>query len=145
AQKFADIARRHRILYGKDVLAGLDVPRTAEIFRLRQILLNLTLRLREAYVARGRRPEQVARILADTLGPLRAASAPLLELEGVAKPEASESLRAVAKSFGPPYENAAAQLFAAHRGEQVGGQPEAVLSQVIELVTCISQRATRLT
>src|SRR5262245_32220757 len=101
AQKFADIARRHRVVFGKDVLAGLDVPRAAKVFRVRQILLNLTLRLREAYVARGRRPEQVARILADALGPLRAASATLLELEGGPAPEASAALRSVAASCGP--------------------------------------------
>src|SRR5262245_12076518 len=37
AQKFADVLRRHRILYGKDVVSTLRVPRTAEIFRLRQV------------------------------------------------------------------------------------------------------------
>jgi len=144
AQKFADILRRHRIIFGKDVLATLTIPRAAEIFRLRQVLLNLTLRLREAYVARGPRPEQVVRILADALGPLRAAAATLLELEGVAKPEANASLRSVAASFGPPHDNAAAQLFAAHRGEVLTGQPQAALAQVIALVTAMSQRAARL-
>ena len=75
AQKFADILRRHRTIFGADVLAALKVPRRAEIFRLRQILLNLVLRLREAYTTRGHRPEQVVRVLADALGPLRAACA----------------------------------------------------------------------
>jgi hypothetical protein len=42
AQKFADIRRRHKVLYGADLLAQLKIPRQAEIFRLRQILLNLT-------------------------------------------------------------------------------------------------------
>jgi len=144
-QKFADILRRHRIIFGKDVLASLTVPRPAEIFRLRQVLLNLTLRLREAYVARGRRPEQVVRILADMLGPLRAAAATLLELEGAAKPEANASLRSVAASGGRQNDSAAAQLFAAHRGEALTGEPQAVLAQVIELVTAMSQRAAQLT
>src|SRR5215475_10519335 len=79
AQKFADILRRHKVVLGKDVMAALRVARPAEIFRLRQVLLNLVLRLREACVARGHRPEQVQRILADTFGPLRAACATLLE------------------------------------------------------------------
>src|SRR5687768_7526803 len=47
AQKFADILRRHRVIFGKDVFAAKTVSRQPEIFRLRQILLNLTLRLRE--------------------------------------------------------------------------------------------------
>jgi len=144
AQKFADILRRHRILFGKDVLATLKVARAPEIFRLRQILLNLTLRLREAYVARGGRPEQIARLLADALGPLRAASATLLELEGVANPEASAALKSLAASCGPQGETAAAQLFAAHGGAPLAGDADAVLLQVIDLITCLSRRAAGL-
>ena len=52
AQKFSDILRRHRVLYGPDPFASLSVPRSAEIWRLKQVLLNLT-RLREAYVEYG--------------------------------------------------------------------------------------------
>src|SRR5262249_4337892 len=116
AQKFADILRRHRILCGKDVIAPLKVPRGAEIFRLTQILLNLTLRLREAYLSRGARPEQVVRMLADLLGPLRAAAATLLELEGTPNADSSAALMAVAAACGPRCENAAAQVLAAHHG-----------------------------
>src|SRR5262245_44573716 len=36
AQKFADILRRHRVIFGTDVFAATSVPRSAEIFRLRQ-------------------------------------------------------------------------------------------------------------
>ena len=146
AQKFADILRRNRILFGRDVLATLKVARAPEIFRLRQILLNLTLRLREAYVARGERPEQVVRILADALGPLRAASATLLELEGVASPESSAALVSLAASCGPQGETAAAQLFAAHNGSPPAGEAEAeaMLLQVIDLVMCLARRAAGL-
>ena len=93
AQKFADILRRHRIVFGKDVLGGRSsVARPAEVFRLRQILLNLVLRLREAYVARGHRPEQAALILADMFGPLRAACATLFELEGTPNSDSTAAL-----------------------------------------------------
>ena len=115
AQKFADILRRHRIIYGKDVLASLKVSRHAAIFRLRQILLNLVLRLRESFASRGHRPEQAALILVDTFGPLRAASATLLELEGAPNPDASAALTAVAASFGPQSAAAAAQLLGGPR------------------------------
>ncbi len=93
AQKFADILRRHRIVFGKDVFASLAIPRAAEIFRLRQVLMNLVLRLRESYVGRGHRPEQVRAILADAFGPLRAACATLLELEGVPDPSIDRCAR----------------------------------------------------
>ena len=52
----------------------------ASIIRLKQTLLNLTLRLREAYVSRSLREEQLIATVADTAGPLRACAATLLEL-----------------------------------------------------------------
>ena len=55
AVKFADIIRRRRVLYGDDPFAGLSISRGDAIVRLKQTLLNLTLRLREAYIARGLR------------------------------------------------------------------------------------------
>ena len=46
AQKFADILRRHVILYGEDLFEHVTIPRSALITRLRQVLLNQLLRLR---------------------------------------------------------------------------------------------------
>jgi predicted nucleotidyltransferase len=145
AQKFADILRRHKTVLGKDVLASLKVARSAEIFRLRQILLNLVLRLREACVARGHRPEQVALILADTFGPLRAACATLLELEGTPNADSSAALAAVAASFGAQSGAAAARLVAAHEGKSLGAEASNALFQVLALAMHISERAARLT
>ena len=45
AQKFSDILRRHKVLSGADLLASINIARKAQIFRLKQVLLNLTLRL----------------------------------------------------------------------------------------------------
>ena len=146
AQKFADILRRHRTICGEDVLANLKVPRRAEIFRLKQILLNLVLRLRETYTARGHRPEQVMRTLADALGPLRAACATLLELEG--SPPGTDSTAAfmsVAASFGPEGAETAKRTLAAHDGAPLGGDIEASLYGMLTLVTQVAERAGRLT
>src|SRR5262245_21152089 len=52
--KFADMFRRRRVLFGSDPLAQVEVPRGAIVQRLQQVLLNLVLRLREAYVGRSR-------------------------------------------------------------------------------------------
>jgi predicted nucleotidyltransferase len=142
AQKFADILRRHRVIFGKPVFAGTTVPRQPEIFRLRQMLLNLTLRLREAYVSRGQRSEEAVRVLADALGPLRAAAATLLELEGAPNPDSSAALTALAASFGAS--NAAAVLFAAHERKPVADPRQAVVD-AIELVRHIATRAAQLT
>src|SRR3989441_11959745 len=50
AQKFADVRRRHRVLWGEDPFARLAVPRAALAARTNQVLLNLALRLRAQYV-----------------------------------------------------------------------------------------------
>lgn len=82
AVKFADILRRRRVLYGPDPFANLEIGRSDAIERLRQSLLNLTLRMREAYIARGLREEQLGVLVAEATGPLRSCAATLLELEG---------------------------------------------------------------
>jgi predicted nucleotidyltransferase len=143
AQKFADILRRHRVIFGKEVFAATKVPRSPEIFRLRQILLNLTLRLREAYVSRGQRTEQVVRVLADALGPLRAAAGTLLELEGAANSDSDSALKAVAASFGAEGDAAVSGLFAAHEGGPIA-EPQRALIRTIDLVTRMAERAAQL-
>lgn len=82
AEKFADISRRRLVLHGADVFAGVAVPREAVILRLRQVLLNLILRTRRAYLERSLRQEQLVLLLADEAGPLRSMAATLQELEG---------------------------------------------------------------
>jgi predicted nucleotidyltransferase len=98
-QKFADILRRHRVLYGADPFEGSKVPRAAAIFRLKQVLLNLTLRLREAYVERGSTPERIAELIADAAGPLRSCASTLLELEGKPPLPPKEALAAIVADF----------------------------------------------
>jgi predicted nucleotidyltransferase len=144
AQKFADILRRHRVIFGKDVFADTVVPRGAEIFRLRQILLNLTLRLRQVYVARGERAEQVAHVLADIFGAVRASVATLLELEGHLDSDSDTALTTVAKSFGVPGEAALASLVAAHERKPLA-EPRQALVQVIDFLSSLSARAAKLT
>ena len=99
AVKFADIARRHVVLYGQDPFASISVSRDDAIFRLKQTLLNLTLRLREAYVARALREEQAAAMIADVAGPLRSCASTLLELEGKAAASPKEALEQVAAAL----------------------------------------------
>ena len=41
------------------------------------------LRMREAYIARGLREEQLVALIADAAGPLRSCAATLLELDGI--------------------------------------------------------------
>ena len=82
AVKFADILKRRRVLYGSDPFANTKPSRHAELLRLRQVLLNLSLRLRRAYVLVSLHEEQAALAIAEAAGPLRSAAAALLELQG---------------------------------------------------------------
>lgn len=143
AQKFADILRRHKVIFGIDLLANIKIDRTDKIFRLRQVLLNLALRLRVSYIARGRRPEQVARILAETSGPLRAAAATLLELEGSPLTDANTALESAAGVFAQG-KKIVADLLAARSTEAKAEGSGELLFQVIELIKHFSDRAQRL-
>ena len=96
AVKFADILRRRRVLWGSDPFASLTVPRAAIVARLRQVLLNTSLRMRDAYLLRGARAEQLVEVIAESAGPLRAAAAAILELEGKAAASPREALARVA-------------------------------------------------
>jgi predicted nucleotidyltransferase len=126
AVKVADVARRRRVLYGDDPFAGVKPSRQAEVVRLRQVLLNLELRLRQRYALDSLREEQAARAVAEATGPLRASAAALLELRG--------------EHFESPKD--ALVRFAAQRGE---GLPELVvrLSQVREARALPSGTAAR--
>ena len=96
ANKFEDIRRRHVVLLGDDVVNTLTIPREALVRRVRQVLLNQTLRLRDAYAEAGAREEQAAALIADAAGPLRAAAASILELEGRAVSDPKSALAALA-------------------------------------------------
>src|SRR3954465_8413456 len=50
AVKFADILHRHRVLQGSDPFADVAVPDAALLRRLKQVLLNQQIRLRERYL-----------------------------------------------------------------------------------------------
>lgn len=100
AVKFADVIARRYVLYGADPFTGLAPTRAAEIARLRQVLLNLVLRLRQRYLLRSLRDEQVAPMVADAAGPLRSAAHALLQLQGQSPPSPKEALATVARAWG---------------------------------------------
>jgi predicted nucleotidyltransferase len=102
AAKFDDVKRRRRVLYGEDPFAELEIPRAALEARLKQVLLNTSLRLRAVYVERGLREEQLARAVAEAAPPLRSAAAALLELEQRPAPSSREALERVVRELGDP-------------------------------------------
>lgn len=147
AVKFADIMRRRRVLHGVDPFAGISISRGDSIVRLKQILLNLTLRLREAYIARGLREEQLVATIADMAGPLRSCAATLLELEGVPVDSAKEALHQVAASLPNGAERAeeVSRISEARQKRTLTpGVAAATLFHLIELTRAMRTRADAL-
>lgn len=148
AVKFADIARRRLVLYGEDPFASISVSRDDAILRLQQTLLNLTLRLREAYVARSLREEQLAVVIADTAGPLRSCASTLLELEGHATLSPKEALEQVAGQIAASSSTAAhdVQLMteARQRHTLPPGAAAPALFHLIDLARTMWARAAQL-
>jgi hypothetical protein len=146
AQKFADVGRRRRVLYGNDPFATLAVPRRALLTRLDQVLLNLTLRLRAAYVTRGMHEEQLVGVVAGAAAPLRTAAASLLELEGGSAPSPREALVQVATACGPEWQPVLARLSdARERRPFPPGAAGDTLLRLIELARLMRARVGTLT
>ena len=144
AVKFGDIARRRLVLFGEDPFASVSVSRDDSIFRLKQTLLNLTLRMREAYVARSLREEQLVALIADVAGPLRSCAATLLELEGAPAASPKEALEQVSASLPDgPARAEDIQLISEARQRQALPKDVAAraLFHLIDLARAMSARA----
>jgi len=142
AQKFADIERRHVVLFGEEL--AYTIPRPALVRRLRQVLLNLTLRLRDAYVERSLREEQCAITVAEAAGPLRTSAASILELEGRGTLAPKEALEALVRELGR-FEPLLPHLSEARERRVLpAGEAAAILFQTMELAAALHERALRL-
>ena len=146
AQKFDDIQRRHVVLFGDDPFASLEIPRDALVRRLRQVLLNLTLRLREKYVERSLREEQAALTVADAAGPLRASAAAILELEGTPAASPKDALETLVRQLGRDDLRELLPQISEAREERAlpGGRAAEMLYLTIELARALAGRAQRL-
>ena len=146
AQKFADVARRRLVVYGDDPFANLAISREALVRRVRQVLLNLALRLREIYVERSLREEQCAIALADAAGPLRTAAAAILELEGRGVKAPKEALAEVVAGLHRPDLAALLPHISEAREHRVlpNGEGARHLFAAAELARALHDRAKRL-
>jgi predicted nucleotidyltransferase len=144
AVKFADIKRRRKVLFGKDPFVGLSFSREDSIFRLKQTLLNLMLRLRESYISRGLREEQLVATIAEAAGPIRSCAATLLELEGLSAPSPREALQQVSSSM-PGAERLNQLISEARRARTLEpGVASPTLFNLIELTQRMWERAKSL-
>jgi hypothetical protein len=136
AVKFSDIKERHRVLFGRSPLDSIQVSRDAALRRLRQVLLNLILRLRERYAMDGDHEESLVRTLADVTGPLRASAAVLLAL----RDGRNRTPKAALEEFcaGDEWRECLAGLSAVHRGESLrAGAVRSLFSDVLRLLALL--------
>ena len=133
--KFADLARRRRVLYGEDVLGLVTPTRAASITRLGQVLLNHALRLRRSYALLSLRDEQATRALAEATGAIWVCAATLLELRSESATSPRQALsRWAAGSGGQPYDMLLESMARAHAGEPLPlGEAGPTLLQLSEL------------
>jgi predicted nucleotidyltransferase len=118
--KFADLTRRRRVLYGEDVVGAVAPTRAASIARLGQVLLNHALRLRRGYALLSLRDEQATRALAEATGSIRVCAATLLELRAEPVTSPRQALSRWAEPLaGQPYTALLDQMARAHAGESL--------------------------
>ncbi len=146
AVKFEDMQRRRRVLFGEDVIARLNPSREARKVRLRQVLMNLFLRLRERYTAIGLREEQLVAVIADAAGPLRSSAASLLQLEGTAVRSPKEALARVAEKIaGTRWSPTLERVSQARETKALPpGTPGPVVFELIALAEAMYRRSERL-
>jgi len=146
AVKFSDIARRHRLLCGDNLLGQLEASRAAKVQRLQQVLLNTLLRLRERYVLVSLREQQLALTIADMASPLRAAAATLLELEGKPVPSSREALSTLAKEPGKSHWLATLEMVSQARESRLlpPGKAAEVMFALMEMCQYLRQRLNQL-
>jgi predicted nucleotidyltransferase len=139
ADKFADVARRRRVLFGSDPFAGRAPSREAQIQRLRQVSLNLVVRMRQRYLLTSLREEQAVRAIADLSGTLRVVAADLLALEGGEAASPKDALQQVAAELGDAQWVAAISAAREQRPLAAGEAPR-VLLLMLELASRLHTR-----
>jgi predicted nucleotidyltransferase len=147
AVKFTDIVARHRVVFGSDPFVKLDPSREALTRRLKQVLLNLQLRLRERYILLSLREEQLARVIADAAGPMRSSAASLRHLEGKSLLAPKEALEAVVGEMNDATFSEVLREISAAREDQAlppGKAGETVLG-LIGLTLRLRERVAKLT
>ncbi|HLV85539.1 MAG TPA: hypothetical protein VKV39_01100 [Candidatus Sulfotelmatobacter sp.] len=146
AQKFADILRRRAVLLGPDPFAGVSISRASEVRRLRQVLLNLLLRLRETHAAHESGSPATLSMLADSTGALRSSAALLLFLERGETLRPKQALREVADQIAPAKFSSALEKLSRLRETAMLPAEDAnhVITAVMELVRAMHARAAAL-
>ena len=140
AQKFSDIAKRRRVLFGADPFAGIAVPREALQRQVEQVLLNLGIRLRERAASDWLQEDLLARALSDAVGPMRACAQSILELGGRSADSPKAALEALLAAAGAPHPHLAAYYSRLREQSPEAGTIGKALMQTMELIAWMRER-----
>lgn len=119
AVKFEDIAHRRQILLGSDPFAGLALAPEDVRRRVREDLLNLSLRLRERYAFHSATMEQYETVILEASSAVRAAAVALLTLGGGPRLPPREALEELVKAGDPAWRETLAQMSAVRQAQLV--------------------------
>jgi len=146
AVKFADILSRRRVLLGPDPFEHLLITPEAMLRRTQQVLLNYILRMRERYALVSLREEQLALVIADMTGPLRACAASLLKLEDRPAASPREAFATIlAEHMGPAGADIVALIDQTRRHESLPpGVAGTLLFSLLEIAAYMYQRTAML-
>lgn len=137
--KFLDMQRHHRVLRGNDPFAQVAVERSKLRLRCEQELRNLSLRLRQSYVARTNRPELLAATLGRAVSSLLVNLGVLVELKTGTLATTKQQTLADASVLGLPLD-AIRQAWAVKRGEATP-EPTALRQLYATFMTVVQQAA----
>jgi hypothetical protein len=144
--KFADIKDHHVLLSGEDPFQALEIPRRELSWRIVQELRNLTLRLRQRFVAAIGDPAAQAAILEGITRPLAIAMIALLRLAGQPVPEEDHSSD-VFQVAGPTFAldgEALGALVALRQGKAIGQDLAELFGRVLAILGRLTEEAVRL-
>lgn len=140
AQKFSDIAKRRHVIYGTDPFAAIAPPRETLRRQVEQVLLNLSIRLRERASSVWGQEDLLARVLADAVGPIRACAQSIVELGGGSAESPKAALEALLGTAGAPHSHlAACYSRLRERPLEPGGVGNALM-ETMELIAWMRKR-----
>jgi predicted nucleotidyltransferase len=139
--KFLDMQRHHRILWGKEVFAGLTIARDFVRLRCAQEITNLLLRLRQFYVQRAHRPELIESTLTRAISSFLTSLNTLVELKAGQEAPTKSAVIEAAEKIGLDGQ-ALRDVFALKRGELKPNPEE--LKRLYDLFMTTVQQAAAL-
>jgi hypothetical protein len=145
AVKFSDIGKRRRVVFGPDQFATMKVERPAQIRRLRQVLLNLILRLRRALALGAIGGADLSGVAANAAGPLRVAATTLRDLTSQPPLAPREALAAFVDDERIPGGDQVVARISEARDHPLGdGAAQATIVGMIGLADALRRKAAAL-